>query len=237
MRTLSMFLAGGILLFTLGTPAEAATTSNAYTTATSSGATDSTVRTNVAWATLGSTCSSILVGKDKMPLAICTGNLSKASTIYLFDTTGTRILAKYAMNSSAVVGTRPAYLDDHGWLVVINGDRVIWRIVHLKYPNGTWYLGIGRSAVLTGVIGASDAVVGLQPDALGHVWFATRNGVVGIADTDYNTARAVHVKSGEQIQKDLSATPSRIVVTSTRSIYSLAATATGSPKILTSRAK
>ena len=237
MRTVSMFLTAGLLLFVLGAPAEGATTSNSYATATSSSAVDPTVRTNVSRATFGSTCSSVLVGKDKMPIAICTGSLSRNSTIYLFDTTGRKVLASYAIAKASSNGALPAYLDNRGWLVVVNGDRVLWRVMHSVQPGGKWALRIAQVAVLTDVLKTDDAMAGLQPDSAGHVWFATKAGVVGTADTNLNTVRAIRVKSGEQILQDLAAASTQIVATTSKAVYKLSASAAGVPKIASRTAK
>lgn len=236
MRTLSMFLTIGILIALGIAPAEAATTTNSYATATTSSRVDPGVRANVKNATFGSTCSSILVGRDSMPLAVCTSWFG-GSTIYLFDRSGSRILATKDMNNSATKGTMPTYLDDHGWLVIVNGDRVIWRVVHLTYPDGTWYLGIGRSAVLTGVIGTTDSVVGLQPDRAGRVWFATKGGVVGTVDTEANSVRALRVKKGEHVVRDLSTRTTQIVATTDKAVYRLGVTKSGAPRIMVRTAR
>lgn len=233
MRTLSMFLTLGIVL-ALGAPtAQAATTTNAYATASTRSAVDPQVRANINRAT-GSACPVILVGRDKMPQAVCSRFLG-TPVIRLFDTTGRKVLATRALDSKTVVKGNPAYLDERGWMVIANGDGVLWRVNHGIGFNNRWDLGRARSAVLTWVVPAPDRVIGLQPDSAGHVWFASAKGVVGTADTSYNEVRKIRLPNGETVVKDLAASGRYIVVTSNRAVYRVTASSTGAPRIVERR--
>ncbi|MEO6471107.1 MAG: hypothetical protein ABIR57_04590 [Aeromicrobium sp.] len=235
MRTISMFLTTGLFLFLGATATEAATTTNSYATATSSTSVDPQVRANVSHS--GSPCSNILVGKDKMPVAICSRSLGRTPEVVLFDKTGKQRLTARALYRYSSSATIPAYLDQHGWLVLVNGDRVLWRLSHSQLPSGKWSFGLSESADLTRTVTASDSVVGLQPDSSGRVWFATASGIVGTANTSYNVVKSIHLKSGERIEQDIALSSSRVKVTSTRAVYTLTADSNGVPKIVSRTAR
>lgn len=234
MRTLSMFLTLGIFAVFFAPAAQAATTSNAYTTATTNSAVDPQVRANISLVT-GSACPVVVVGKDKMPLAVCT-RLFGSPVIRLFDATGRTVLATRALDPKTVVKGNPAYLDERGWLVIANGDGVLWRVSHSQpYRDTSWALGRAKAAVLTWVVPAPDRVVGLQPDGAGRVWFASAKGVVGTADTNYNEVRKLKLPNDETVVKDLAWSGGRIVATSSKAVYKLGVSSTGAPRILERR--
>ena len=65
---------------------------------------------------------------------------------------------------------------------MIDGSNHLLRIAHAKEgPLGCWKLIVTESTDLSGAIPAGDNSVGLVPDYAGNVWFATGNGVVGVA--------------------------------------------------------
>lgn len=237
MRTLSMFLTLGIFVAFGAVPAEAARTTNAHATVTTSNAADPQVLRSIGAASLGSSCPTVLVGKDKMPIAVCSRTLGQAPVVRLFDESGSTILATRVLDKNTVVDGNPAYLDRDGWLVIVNGDRVIWRLTHDYGVGNKWNLFIGRSAVLAEAVASSDRVVGLQPDSAGRVWFGTANGVIGTVDTTINRVKRIRLPHAEGIVRDLSATDSRIVATSARAFYTLQATSKGIPTILKRRAR
>lgn len=232
-----MFLTIGIVLAFGATSAEAATTPNSYTNATSSSSVDPTVRANVNRSSGLSSCPTILVGSDSLPVAVCTRFLSNAPVLMLFDRTGTKVLVTKALKKPAVAGAMPAYLDSFNRLVIVNGDRIMSRFSHGQWSNGDWTFGLSAVANLAKAIPSGDRVVGLQPDNAGRVWFATANGNVGTADTSFNVVRTIRLRAGERVQKDLSLVSSRIVATTDRAVYKLTASSNGIPKIVARAAR
>lgn len=226
-----MFLTTGILLALGATSAEAAMTTNSYAAATSSTAVDPTVRANVNRAAGLASCSSIFVGSDKLPVAVCTAAFTKAPSLMLFDRTGKKVLAKKTLKTPGVAGAMPAYLDQNDRLVIVDGNRVLSRFAHGQWADGSWTFGLIQSAVLANDVATTDRVVGLQPDNSGRVWFATSGGVVGTSSTITNSTHTVRLTKGEKIQQDLSLVSSRIVATTDKAVYKLTASSNGTPTI------
>ena len=182
-------------------------------------------------------CPTVVQGHDELVLALCTAVLGEAPTVYLIDPRGLLpapvSLAKLKLTKGSLLGGVYAYLDNNDNMVVIDGSNHLFRIGHAKSgPLGGWKLTINQSTDLSSVIASGDSSIGLVPDYQGNVWFATANGVVGIAKTSGGIS-SLQLPAGEQVANSISSSPSgRVAVATTFALYELIADGAGNPQVL-----
>lgn len=182
-------------------------------------------------------CPTTVQGRDELVLALCTAVLGEAPTVYLIDPRGVLVnplpLARLKLTKGSLLGGVYAYLDNNDNLVVIDGSNHLLRIGHAKDgPLGGWKLSISQSTDLSSAIGSGDSSIGLVPDYQGNVWFATANGVVGIAKQSGGVS-ALQLPAGEQVANSISSSPSgRVAVATTFALYELTTDGAGNPQVL-----
>ncbi|EUA92734.1 putative 6-phosphogluconolactonase/glucosamine-6-phosphate isomerase/deaminase [Mycobacterium ulcerans str. Harvey] len=115
---------------------------------------------------------------------------------------------------------------------MIDGTNHLLRIAHAKDSKGCWQLSITESTDVSSAIPAGDQSVGVVPDYLGNVWFATGSGVVGVAKVGGGVA-SVQLDPGEQVANSISASPAnRVGVATTAALYELNLDGVGNPQVL-----
>lgn len=184
-------------------------------------------------------CPTIMQGTDGLVLALCTTDLDQTPTIFLIDPGGLvpRVipLASLRVAKGTLLGGVYAYLDNDNQVVMIDGTNHLLRIAHAKNregPLGCWKLFVTESTDLSGVIPAGDGSVGIVPDYAGNVWFATGNGVVGVAKPGGGVT-GLQLPGGEQVANSISAAPTgRVAVATTFAVYELNLDNAGTPQIL-----
>lgn len=133
----------------------------------------------------GATCSTVFIGADGMPVALCTAYLGLhpptplAPTVKLFHPDTADVLAEVQLTKGALLGGVYGYLDDRDRVVVADGDRRLLAVGHERAPDGTWRMTVDVLADLSPAVPEGDAITGLMPAFDGRVWFATSGGVVG----------------------------------------------------------
>lgn len=181
-------------------------------------------------------CPSITQGTDGLVLALCTTVVGQNPTIHLIDPSGVlpRIipLATLRVAKGGLLGGVYAYLDDSNELVMIDGTNHLLRIAHARDARGHWHLSVAESTDLSAVIPPGDQSVGVVPDYLGNVWFATGTGVVGVAPTSGDVT-SLHLPAGERVANSISAAPSnRVAVATTSALYEVNLDGGGNAQIL-----
>lgn len=181
-------------------------------------------------------CPSITQGTDGLVLALCTTIVDQSPTIHLIDPSGVlpRVvpLASLPVAKGGLLGGVYAYLDNDNQLVMIDGNNRLLRVAHGTDAKGHWQLTVSEATDLSGVIPAGDQSVGVVPDYLGNVWFATGSGVVGVAKVGGGVA-SVQLPAGERVANSISAAPTnRIGVATTFALYELNLDGGGNPQIL-----
>ncbi|MFE5731010.1 hypothetical protein ACFQ7A_08930 [Streptomyces sp. NPDC056528] len=181
---------------------------------------------------LASACPTVLVGSDGHPVVLCTPIFGQVPTVHLLNPADGSSLATLQLTKGSLLGGVYAYLDDEDRLVVVDGSRSLLRVAHRKDASGTWRLSVDRSLSLASAVPADDAVTGLSPDWQGRVWFATGNGVVGLADDRTGRIGTLRLPAGERVANSISTAPEGTAVTSTHATYLLTAGADGTPGIV-----
>jgi hypothetical protein len=182
-------------------------------------------------------CPTIMQGTDGLVLALCTTDLGQIPTIFLIDPGGIlpRVvpLASLQVAKGSLLGGVYAYLDNNNQVVMIDGSNHLLRINHAKDgPLGCWKLTVTESIDLSTAIPPGDSSVGLVPDYAGNVWFATGNGMVGVAKLSGGIT-SLQLPAGEQVANSISSAPSgRVAVATTFAVYELNLNGAGNPQIL-----
>ena len=139
-------------------------------------------------------------------------------------------LASLQVAKGTLLGGVYAYLDNENRVVMIDGSNHLLRVSHARDGAlGRWKLTVTQSTDVSSVIPSGDGSVGLVPDYAGNVWFATGNGVVGVAKLGGGVT-SLQLPAGEQVANSISSAPSgRVAVATTFALYELNLDGAGEP--------
>ena len=187
----------------------------------------------------GATCSSVFVGSDGMPVALCTAYLGLnpptpiAPAVMLFDPTSGAPLAQIQLAKGALLGGVYGYLDDRDRVVVADGNGRLLAVAHERArATGGWSMRVEVLADLSDVVPQGDSLTGLAPSGDGRVWFATSGGVVGtVRPGEDASVRVVALPAGERISNGLTVRDGGASVLTTRALYEVDLGADGVPVI------
>ncbi|WP_295651149.1 hypothetical protein [uncultured Dietzia sp.] len=201
----------------------------------------------------GATCSTVFIGSDGMPVALCTSYVGMnpptplAPTVKLFHPDTADVLAEVQLAKGALLGGVYGYLDDRDRVVVADGNRRLLAVGHERTAEGPWRMTVEVLADLSPAVPEGDAVTGLMPAFDGRVWFATSNGVVGTVrpagagleggdgsryDDDNDPGlRFLALPAGERITNGLTVRPGGASVITTRALYEIDSEADGLPVV------
>ena len=208
----------------------------------------------------GATCSTVFVGSDGMPVALCTAYLGLnpptplAPTVKLFHPETAAVLAEVQLTKGALLGGVYGYLDAQDRVVVADGDRKLLAVGHDRAPDGSWRMTVDVLADLAPAVPDGDAITGLMPAFDGRVWFATSGGVVGTvrpggasgggdagglaavggedgAGVDDDELRYLALPAGEKISNGLTVRPGGASVITTRALYEVDSSVDGTPTV------
>lgn len=192
----------------------------------------------VVGALTGATCSTVFIGSDGLPVALCTSYVGLnppaplAPTVRLFHPDTAAVLAEVQLAKGALLGGVYGYLDDRDRVVVADGNRRLLAVGHERAPDGTWRMTVDVLADLSAGVPAGDAVTGLSPAFDGRVWFATSGGVVGtVRPGDDDEPRTLALPAGERITNGLTIRPGGASVITTRALYEIDLRGDGVPVV------
>lgn len=192
----------------------------------------------VVGALTGATCSTVFVGTDGMPVALCTSYVGLhpptplAPTVKLFHPETAVVLAEVQLAKGALLGGVYGYLDERDRVVVAEGNRRLLAVGHRRDPDGTWRMSVEVLADLSAGVPDGDAVTGLIPAFDGRIWFATSGGVVGtVLPGDDDTVRTLALPAGERITNGLTVRPGGASVITTRALYEVDLAPDGTPQV------
>lgn len=167
---------------------------------------------------------SILMSSDGLLVCVATKWSNQAPAVYLLDPDSLATLAEMnlpASSTSYLAGGIYSYLDADDRLVLVNADGDLLRIAHSQQKSGSWQLTVEESIP----IGYPD-VVGIVPDYLGNVWFATADGttpgggaVVGYYLPTTGDVYPFTLPAGEAVANSISSSPLGVAVASTAALY------------------
>ncbi len=188
----------------------------------------------------GGACAATFVGRDGMPVALCTQFVRTtppafaAPTVVLFDPRTAQPLASTQLTKGGLLGGVYGYLDDRDRVVVADGLNSILRVAHAKTANG-WRVYVDDRVDVGQAIPAGDAITGLAPDFDGRVWFATTGGVVGTVDR-HRAVRSTRLPAGEELGNGLSIRRTGASILTTHALYEMRADPGAAPRVVWRRA-
>lgn len=193
---------------------------------------------HVTAALTGATCSTVFVGSDGLPVALCTAYLGMhpptplAPTVKLLHPATAEVLAEVQLAKGALLGGVYGYLDDRDRVVVADGNRRLLAVGHERTPDGPWRMTVEVLADLSAGVPDGDAVTGLAPAFDGRIWYATSGGTVGtVRPGDDASLRTFTLPAGEKITNGLTVRPGGASVLTTRALYELDLAADGTPTV------
>lgn len=181
-------------------------------------------------------CPTITQGTDGLVLALCTTITAQSPVLHLLNPDGVLPqiipLASMDIAKGGLLGGVYAYVDNNNQMVLVDGTNHLLRIAHSKDERGRWHLSVTESTDLSTAIAPGDSSVGVVPDYQGNVWFATANGVVGVAKAGGGVA-SMQLPAGEQVANSISASPqNRVAVATTHALYEIILGGGGTPQQL-----
>src|SRR4051794_29358785 len=178
---------------------------------------------NVRFQELGAACPTTLVGRDAMPLSLCTSIATRAPAVMLLDPSTALPLATLQLTAGSLFAGVYPYLDSRDRVVVVDGSGDLLRIAHTQDALGIWHLAVADRLPLR------QGVVGLAPDWRGRVWFATSRGVAGYADPRTRAVRTIQLAGG--VANSISTVPGGTAVVTGHTLYEVSAGTKGAPRI------
>jgi hypothetical protein len=186
---------------------------------------------------LGAACPTTLVGRDGMPLALCTSIATRAPSVVLLDpATGVPLATHELAKGNLFAGVYP-FLDSADRVVLADGSGNLLRIAHERSALGAWQLSVASSLPLGRALAERcgdlcGGVVGLAPDWRGRVWFAAAHGLAGLADPRTGAVRVLRLGGGKElIANSISTVPGGTAVATDHALYELAAGRRGVPHV------
>ncbi len=159
---------------------------------------------------IGSGCTTTMVGRDGIPVAMCTLYVGKdlqrtVPSVTLFDPVTAKPLANLQLPRGALYAGAYGYLDSHDRVVVAAGEGKIYKVAHRK-TSGGWKLWVDETVDISASLGTGDAVNAINPDFEGRLWFVTGGGTVGVIEGTKVIA-TLHMPAGELIKNSMSNRP------------------------------
>ena len=171
---------------------------------------------------LGAACPTTLVGRDGMPLSLCTSIATRAPSVILLDPSTALPLATLQLTAGSLFAGVYPYLDSRDRVVVVDGSGDLLRIAHKQDALGVWHLSVDDRLPLR------KGVVGLAPDWRGRVWFATGSGLAGYADPRTRAVRTIQLRGG--VANSISTVPGGTAVVTDHALYELSAAGGKDPR-------
>jgi hypothetical protein len=180
-------------------------------------------------------CATIAFDDAGRIIGLC-GNLL-GPVLRLIDPNSLDVLASYTLPPRNLLsGKNPTtdlcggtyfYLNNLGEVVVVTTERT----VQVVGQNGNGF-ALARNYDLTGVVPASDCLIGLMPDYKGNIWFESGGGLVGTIQPGSGAIKATHLPEGEIIANSFAVDETGgVFIVSDHAFYRFDAAADGTPDV------
>lgn len=168
---------------------------------------------------LGAVCSTVLVGSDGLPVALCTRVADLRPVVNLLDPVTGEVLATIELIPGSLLGGVYGYLDHRDRMVLVEGTGDLVWIAHLRDHDG-WSLQVDRRVPLRPSLPDGDTVSSVSPDYDDGVWFATEGGTVGLAHRN-GAVETRRLGAGERVANSISTAPAGAAVATDHALYLL----------------
>ena len=163
---------------------------------------------------LAAACPTSLIRSDGHPLVLCTNMFGLNPVVQILNKKSGLSMAKLNLPAGSLLGGVYAYLDNQDRLVMVDGKH---NLVKVKAWLDTsriikrWKVTIDESISLTEAVnshcgGNCDSVVSINAGGQGDIWFATKQGLVGIYEGLSGSIKTVKLAQGEEIHNSFSNT-------------------------------
>lgn len=163
---------------------------------------------------LAAACPTSLIRSDGHPLVLCTNMFGLNPVVHVLNKKSGLSMARLNLPAGSLLGGVYAYLDNQDRLVMVDGKH---NLVRVKAWQDTrriikrWKVSIDESISLTEAVnshcgGDCDSVVSINAGGQGDIWFATKQGLVGIYDSRSGSIKTVKLAQGEEIHNSFSNT-------------------------------
>jgi hypothetical protein len=163
---------------------------------------------------LAAACPTSLIRSDGHPLVLCTNMFGLNPVVQILNKNTGLSMAKLNLPAGSLLGGVYAYLDNQDRLVMVDGQHNLVRVKAWLDDSRIikrWKVSIDESVSLTAAVndhcgGNCDSVVSINAGGQGDIWFATKQGIVGIYDTNNGSIKTVKLAEGEEIHNSFSNT-------------------------------
>ena len=192
----------------------------------------------------GGTCSSVFVGADGIPVALCTAYVGTEPveftppTVVAFDPATAQPVARIQLAKGALLGGVYGYMDDRDRVVVADGNHVLHAIGHTRDDVGGWRMTDDTLADLAPALAPGDHITGLAPGTDVRIWFVTvdsRVGTVRPGEPDslriLDLPEAAGVPAGERVSNGITVRPGGASVMTSHALYEITQDDGGAPEL------
>ncbi|HJE89556.1 MAG TPA: hypothetical protein K8V11_00925 [Dietzia timorensis] len=192
----------------------------------------------------GGTCSSVFVGADGVPVALCTAYVGTdpveftPPTVVAFDPSTAQPVARVQLAKGALLGGVYGYMDDQDRVVVADGNHVLHAIGHVRDDAGRWSMTDDVLADLAPALEPGDHITGLAPGTDGRIWFVTvdsRVGTVRPGKPDslriLDLPEAAGSPAGERVSNGITVRPGGASVMTSHALYEITQDDGGAPQL------
>ena len=192
----------------------------------------------------GGTCSSVFVGTDGIPVALCTAYVGTdplevtPPTVVAFDPNTAQPVARIQLAKGALLGGVYGFMDDRDRVVVADGNHVLHAIGHSRDAAGNWRMTDDVLADLAPALAPGDHITGLAPGTDGRIWFVTVDSRVGtVIPGAPGSLRALDLTAatgnppGEKVSNGITVRPGGASVMTSHALYEITQDDAGAPSV------
>jgi len=189
---------------------------------------------------LAAACPTSLIRSDGHPLVLCTNMFGLNPVVQILNKNSGLSMAKLNLPAGSLLGGVYAYLDNQDRLVMVDGKHNLVRVKAWRDTSRIikrWKVTIEESISLTAAVnthcgGDCDSVVSINAGGQGDIWFATKQGLVGIYDTQTQLIKTVKLAAGEEIHNSFSNTlEGQAGIATNEALYLIQRDESGQPEI------
>lgn len=189
---------------------------------------------------LAAACPTSLIRSDGHPLVLCTNMFGLNPVVHILNKNTGLSMAKLNLPAGSLLGGVYAYLDNQDRLVMVDGQHNLVKVkawLDTRRIIKRWKVTVDESVSLASAVndhcgGDCDSVVSINAGGQGDIWFATKQGLVGIYDGLNASIKTIKLNAGEEIHNSFSNTlEGQAGIATNEALYLIQRDENGQPKI------